>query len=215
MKYSILTPIGPQKRYARDHFWKGINAFSQQPTQIYLYSKKAVHDYWMSGRKRNNVTWCQEPEETKTRTLPAVTIGRETLRRKYLEDSLTDWVLLLDPDIIPEPQIIDKFEKFLSTHPLLLVLRSFHPSRSDVSLIRHGISCTFAHRDAMNAYPFTMAEARGVWTGDDLIWISVMEHLKRKGKNEVLSGFYFDIKHAHEDGRVKEFTEEYKRKLQC
>jgi len=151
----------------------------------------------------------------KPRVIQTTTTARETLRSKYLEDNLSEWVLWLDPDIIPEPKIIDKFEKFLVTHPNLIVLRSFHPSRSDKSLIRHGISCTFAHRDAMKAYPFTMAQARGIWTGDDLIWLSVMEHLGRRRQLEVLGGFYFDTKHVHEDGRIKEFDAEHKRKLQC
>lgn len=215
MKYCIVTPIGPQKQYARDLFWGGIDNLTQQPTQIYFYSKKNVHNHWMKGRKQDNITWCQEPEETKTRTLQAVTVGRETLRQKYLEESVAEWVLLLDPDIIPEPHIIDKFEVFLETHPKLVVLRAFHPSRSDHSTIRHGISCTFAHRDAMAAYPFSMGQIRGIWTGDDLIWIAVMGLLGRRRGIEVLAGFYFDIKHAHEDGRIKEFDEEHKRKLQC
>jgi len=215
MNYCVLTPIGPQKRYARDLFWNGIDALTQQPTQIYFYSKKDVHRHWMKGRRQSNVTWCQEPDNMKPRIIQTTTTARETLRQKYLEDDFAEWALWLDPDIIPETQIVDKFEVFLATHPQLIVLRSFHPSRSDSSLVRHGISCTFAHRDAMKAYPFTMAHARGVWTGDDLIWMSVMGHLGRRRQLEVLAGFYFDTKHAHEDGRVKEFDREHKRKLQC
>jgi len=215
MEYCVLTPIGPQKGYARDLYWNAIDSLKQSPTQIYLYSKRNVHYDWMKGGKRSNVTWCQEPEETKTRTLQAVTIGREVLRQKYLNDGLTDWALLLDPDIIPRPDIIDKFEEFLKDHPLLVVLRSYHPSRVDSSEIRHGLSCTFAHREALEAYPFTMACIRGVCTGDDLIWMAVMGQLNRRKHVEALAGFYFDVKHAHEDGRIKEFSREHKRKLIC
>jgi hypothetical protein len=149
------------------------------------------------------------------RIIQTTTKARETLRQSYLESNKAEWALWLDPDIIPEPRLIDKFEEFLAVHPTLIVLRSYHPSRSDTSTIRHGISCTFVHRDAMMSHPFTMACARGVCTGDDLIWLSAMEHLGRRKEVEVLSGFYFDTKHAHEDGRVKELTPEYKRRLKC
>ena len=215
MEYCILTPIGPQKRYARDLYWDAVDALHQQPTQIYLYSQKNVHSYWMRGEKRSNVTWCQEPEDMKTRTIIATTAARESLRQNFLEKDEAEWALLLDPDIIPCPDIIDKFEKFLEGRPLLAVLRAFHPSRVDSSEIRHGLSCTFAHRDALSAHPFTMAHLRGSYTGDDLVWMAVMSQLNRRGKVETLAGFYFDVKHAHEDGRVKEFSDEYKRKLIC
>lgn len=213
MEYSILTPVAPHKLYATDLYWNGVENLTQKPTKIFIHAKQDVFFHWMNQQEKPNVIWDAEPEDAKTRIVPGTTASRESLRKAFLEKGETDWALWLDCDIIPSPDMIDKFEAFLKEHPDLVMLVAYHPSRSNISKVRHGISCTFAHRDAMMAYPFTIATLRGHHLGDDQIWLYIIRQFSRRKGVETLSGLYFDVKHAHEDGRIKEFDENTKNRI--
>lgn len=207
MKYIIATLIGKHKTYAIEKFFKHIERLETQPEIILVSTTKEVYD---KCPQIPNIKHIQGDEDTGNDTIISTTSAREAIRVNSLsymdEHPDIEWVLWLDNDIGVPSNLIERFENYLNKKPNLIMVNSHHPARQDDCELRHGMACTFTHKDALNAYPFTRAHLRGANYGDDQIWLSVMGAFGRftwRKNIESAGGVFFDVVHFVEDGREK------------
>jgi len=220
MKYIVATPVGKQKLYAMKEFIDHLNNLNQLPETLLVSTTPDIFEKCMKfGECKFPVKHVHGSEDNADNMVSSITSAREELRKQSIlwmtqhRALKVEWLLWLDNDILVFPDLIEVFESLLSKYPNLIMANSYHPARQDEVKVRHGISCTFTHRDALMGLPFMMACVRGAHLGDDQIWLNTMHHMKgirgQSGeKLEVLGGIFFDVIHLTEDGKKKRFGEQ-------
>jgi len=207
MKYIIATLIGNHKTYSIPKFFQRLNELIEQPELLLISTTEEVYKLCP---ETTNMRHIQGEDDTGNDTIKSTTSARESIRQhslNYMEmNPDVEWVLWLDNDIGVPPNLIERFRLYLEKKPNLVMVNSHHPARQDGEELRHGMACTFTHRDALSAYPFTRASLRGANYGDDQIWLSVIGTLGRftwRNNLESSGGVFFDVTHFVEDGREK------------
>jgi len=212
MKYIAATLVGAHKLYSKERFWECIDNLTQQPEVFYISTTKDVFDRFTDDK--NNRVHIQGPEDKADDMIRSTTSAREAIRAHSLiymeEHPEVEWTLWLDNDIGVPPDLVEKLESIIVEYPHLVMAHSYHPARQDGEQLRHGMACTFTHRDVLAAYPFTRAYLRGANYGDDQIWLSVIGSLGRftwRDEYKMIGGTIFDIIHFVEDGGEKTLPE--------
>lgn len=205
--YILVTLVGKHKLYSAPLFWKYIEGLNIQPGEILVSSTKEIFNLFMKPYKgRTPVRWVHGEDDTGNDQIESTTSAREKLRQEILETPYV-WSAWLDNDILVPPDYIEKFQKFLEKYPDAVLVNSFHPARQRNERMRHGLGSSFIHRDVLSAYPFTMATLRGKNLGDDYLWKILMSQFSSIFGFKMPHGAFFNVKHAIEDGSVREFDE--------
>jgi len=208
MKYIAATLVGAHKLYCKERFWECIDGLTQQPETFFISTTKEVFDKFTDGK--SNRVHIQGVDDKADDRIRSTTSAREAIRVHSLEymekHPNVKWTLWLDNDIGVPMDLIDRFDGVVADKSSLVMAHSYHPARQDGEQLRHGMACTFTHRDVLASYPFTRAHLRGANYGDDQIWLSVMSQLGRftwRDDYEMIGGTIFDTIHFVEDGREK------------
>ena len=213
MKYNIATLIGRHKTYAIPSFFECITKLNQQPETIFVSTTEEIYK---QCPPLPNLKHIQGEFDTGDDTIKSTTSAREKIRTSTLQTD-EDWLLWLDNDIGVPVDLIERFETILARKPNLVMAHGVHPARQKNEELRHGMACTFTHRDLLSCHPFTRAYLRGANYGDDQIWLSVVGALGRftwrKKDFEFESGVLFDVVHFVEDGSVRVVTEKHRGEL--
>ena len=210
--YIAVTLVGGHKLYSMPKFFEYMNKLNKYPDVLFISTTEQIYNECIQNKIINfPVKHIQGKNDKGNDQIESTTSAREEIRLQsllYMQDNPEiEWVLWLDNDIGVPSNLIEKANELLQ--PEIVMLNSHHPARQDSVELRHGMACTFTHRDALAGFSFVMASIRGMNYGDDQIWLYVVHALARRdhAKAKSISGVLFDVIHFVEDGREKVLPE--------
>jgi len=212
-RYCVATLVGRHKIYSTKDFIEHLERVTVQPEVIVVSSIPEIHEIFFRYQKNIPVVGITGDHDEGRNRIVDTTSARESLRQYIIKNNY-EWSLWLDNDILVPSNITEKFLSYLRNNPEVKMVHSYHPARQYGEELRHGIGSSFIHKDLLEAYPFTYAEIKGHYLGDDQIWLLVINQLTSiYYPRSIIRGTLFDLKHKREDGTVASLSDKYRDQL--
>lgn len=170
-KYFIAIYTNLCKDYCDKEFFTRINELKKD-NHVNIVDNSSGNNYLkrLFGLTKANVYKVNVPVEPKqTQFLRNVTESVSALRQDFLQKGDEDYFLIIESDVIPPVDLLDRFDKTIETLPkdwgILggLYYQGFHDyTKTGVHKTHHALSgCTVYRRSLVEKYPFR-------WSVDNL-----------------------------------------------